>query len=180
MREFRHGTLRSSGSGKRVANPRQAIAIRLSEACQARAKVPPEPLNSIGRHAYRQISLLTVQGCVVDIASTVSCSQRWSVASSSSNCDIALHRRPVADRGSKLGTTSHCRSLNSEVCRPGASSESTEQPHGTAEFRNGHILRMPPRNMQTHNSVSFRSASCGNRAVLFRAPIIRSSCSLRT
>ena len=32
MREFKHGILRSGRSKKRVTNPKQAIAIRLSEA----------------------------------------------------------------------------------------------------------------------------------------------------
>ena len=49
MHEFKHGTLRSGRSKKRVTNPKQAIAIGLSEARQAGAKVPPEPASSIGR-----------------------------------------------------------------------------------------------------------------------------------
>ena len=32
MREFKSGTLKSGGSGKKVTNPKQAIAIALSEA----------------------------------------------------------------------------------------------------------------------------------------------------
>jgi hypothetical protein len=39
MHEFKRGKLRS-GSGRRVTNPRQAIAIGLSEARRERAKVP--------------------------------------------------------------------------------------------------------------------------------------------
>jgi hypothetical protein len=39
MRERKHGTLRS-GSGRKVTNRRQAIAIGLSEARKAGAKVP--------------------------------------------------------------------------------------------------------------------------------------------
>jgi Family of unknown function (DUF6496) len=32
MHEFKHGELRSGGGGKKVTNPRQAVAIALSEA----------------------------------------------------------------------------------------------------------------------------------------------------
>jgi hypothetical protein len=37
------GTLKSGGSGKKVTNPRQAIAIALSEARKKGARVPPNP-----------------------------------------------------------------------------------------------------------------------------------------
>jgi hypothetical protein len=40
MRERKHGTLRSGGSGKKVTSRKQAIAIGLSEARRAGAKVP--------------------------------------------------------------------------------------------------------------------------------------------
>ena len=40
MQEMKHGTLRSGGSGKKVTNPKQAIAIGLSEARAAGGKVP--------------------------------------------------------------------------------------------------------------------------------------------
>jgi hypothetical protein len=40
MRERKRGTLRSGGSGKKVTSRQQAIAIGLSEARQAGAKVP--------------------------------------------------------------------------------------------------------------------------------------------
>ena len=40
MRERKRGTLRSGRSGKKVTNPKQAIAIGLSEARKAGAKVP--------------------------------------------------------------------------------------------------------------------------------------------
>ncbi len=40
MREMKEGKLRSS-SGDKVTNPKQAIAIGLSEAREAGAKVPP-------------------------------------------------------------------------------------------------------------------------------------------
>ena len=42
MKAMEAGTLRS-GSGERVTNPKQAIAIGLSEARKAGAKVPPAP-----------------------------------------------------------------------------------------------------------------------------------------
>jgi len=40
MRERNEGTLRSGGSGKKVSSRKQAIAIGLSEARKAGAKVP--------------------------------------------------------------------------------------------------------------------------------------------
>jgi hypothetical protein len=40
MHERKRGTLRSGGSGKKVASRRQAIAIGLSEARRAGGKVP--------------------------------------------------------------------------------------------------------------------------------------------
>ena len=40
MRERKRGTLRSGGSGKKVISRKQAIAIGLSEARRAGAKVP--------------------------------------------------------------------------------------------------------------------------------------------
>lgn len=39
MSEFKHGTLHS-GSGAKVSNPKQAVAIGLSEARKAGAKIP--------------------------------------------------------------------------------------------------------------------------------------------
>lgn len=42
MHEFKEGTLKSS-SGQRVKSRDQAIAIGISEAREAGAKVPPEP-----------------------------------------------------------------------------------------------------------------------------------------
>ena len=42
MRERKRGTLRSGGSGKKVRSRKQAIAIGLSEARRAGAKVPPK------------------------------------------------------------------------------------------------------------------------------------------
>ncbi len=43
MKEMKQGKLKSGGSGKTVHNPKQAIAIGLSEARKAGAKVPPSP-----------------------------------------------------------------------------------------------------------------------------------------
>jgi hypothetical protein len=40
LHERKHGTLRSGGSGKKVKSRKQAIAIGLSEARRAGAKVP--------------------------------------------------------------------------------------------------------------------------------------------
>lgn len=43
MRERKRGTLKSGRSGKKVKSRKQAIAIGLSEARRAGAKVPPKP-----------------------------------------------------------------------------------------------------------------------------------------
>lgn len=40
MHEFKRGTLKSGGSGRKVTNRRQAVAIGLSEARRAGAKAP--------------------------------------------------------------------------------------------------------------------------------------------
>ncbi|MEJ0006462.1 MAG: DUF6496 domain-containing protein [Steroidobacteraceae bacterium] len=40
MEEMKAGTLRSGGSGKKVTNPKQAIAIGLAEARKAGAHIP--------------------------------------------------------------------------------------------------------------------------------------------
>jgi hypothetical protein len=46
MRERKRGTLRSGGSGKKVTSRKQAIAIGLSEARRAGAKVPRKRTSS--------------------------------------------------------------------------------------------------------------------------------------
>jgi len=46
MREMKQGTLKSGRSGKKVTDPKQAIAIGLSEARKAGKKVPPAPKKS--------------------------------------------------------------------------------------------------------------------------------------
>jgi Family of unknown function (DUF6496) len=43
MHEMKRGELHSGRSGKKVTNPRQAVAIGLSEARKEGAKVPPPP-----------------------------------------------------------------------------------------------------------------------------------------
>lgn len=43
MHRMKEGTLKSGKSGKKVTNPKQAIAIGLSEAREKGAKVPPAP-----------------------------------------------------------------------------------------------------------------------------------------
>lgn len=40
MQEFKEGKLKSGGNGKTVKNPKQAVAIGLSEARKAGGKVP--------------------------------------------------------------------------------------------------------------------------------------------
>jgi len=40
MHEMKHGELKSGRSGKKVTNPKQAIAIGLSEARKAGARIP--------------------------------------------------------------------------------------------------------------------------------------------
>ena len=48
MHEMKHGELKSGRTGKKVTNPKQAIAIGLSEAREEGAKVPPAD-NTKGR-----------------------------------------------------------------------------------------------------------------------------------
>ena len=49
MREKKRGTLRSGRSGKKVTSRKQAIAIGLSEARKAGAKVPNPPKRKAGK-----------------------------------------------------------------------------------------------------------------------------------
>lgn len=42
MHEMKKGELKSGSTGKKVANPKQAVAIGLSEARKEGAKVPPD------------------------------------------------------------------------------------------------------------------------------------------
>ena len=48
MHEYKHGQLKSGGRRK-VKNPKQAIAIALSEARQSGEKVPPPKKKSAGK-----------------------------------------------------------------------------------------------------------------------------------
>jgi hypothetical protein len=43
MHEFKHHELESGNSGRKVKNPKQAIAIGLSEARRSGANIPPAP-----------------------------------------------------------------------------------------------------------------------------------------
>ncbi|MGZ9031942.1 MAG: DUF6496 domain-containing protein [Burkholderiaceae bacterium] len=57
MHEFKEGELKSGKSGKTVKNPKQAIAIGLSEARKAGAKVPAErPSASRGKVAKKRVA----------------------------------------------------------------------------------------------------------------------------
>ena len=49
MHERKHGTLRSGRSGKKVTSRKQAIAIGLSEAREAGARVPKPPARRAGK-----------------------------------------------------------------------------------------------------------------------------------
>ena len=54
MRERKRGTLRSGRSKKRVKSRKQAIAIGLSKARRAGAKVPPKRKSSSRRRTHRR------------------------------------------------------------------------------------------------------------------------------
>jgi hypothetical protein len=54
MRERKRGTLRSGRSGRKVKSRKQAIAIGLSQARRAGAKVPPRKGSSRRRGAKRR------------------------------------------------------------------------------------------------------------------------------
>jgi len=55
MHEMKHGTLKSGGSGKKVKSRKQAIAIGLSEARAAGAKVPKAPTKkSLAKKAVKK------------------------------------------------------------------------------------------------------------------------------
>ena len=55
MRERKEGTLRSGGSGKRVTSRKQAIAIGLSEARRAGAKVPRRRWSTRSRSSSKSL-----------------------------------------------------------------------------------------------------------------------------
>ena len=54
MHERKRGTLKSGGSGRRVTSRKQAIAIGLSEAREAGAKVPARKRSSSTTHARKK------------------------------------------------------------------------------------------------------------------------------
>ena len=51
MHEMKHGELKSGRSGQKVTNPKQAIAIGLSEAREEGAKVPPADSSKGRKHS---------------------------------------------------------------------------------------------------------------------------------
>jgi hypothetical protein len=53
MHEFKHGQLKS-GSGRKVKNPKQAIAIGLSEARKAGGDVPPPAKRAAKKSATKK------------------------------------------------------------------------------------------------------------------------------
>jgi len=55
MREKKRGKLRSGRSGKKVTSRKQAIAIGLSEARKAGAKVPNPPKRKAGKKQERKV-----------------------------------------------------------------------------------------------------------------------------
>jgi len=54
MKEMKQGKLRSGRSGKKVTNPKQAIAIGLSEAREEGAKVPYKKTSSKTRTSRKR------------------------------------------------------------------------------------------------------------------------------
>jgi hypothetical protein len=54
MHEMKEGTLRSGGSGKKVTNRKQAIAIGLSEARAAGGKVPEAPSRKTSKASVKK------------------------------------------------------------------------------------------------------------------------------
>ncbi|HEX4769470.1 MAG TPA: DUF6496 domain-containing protein [Bryobacteraceae bacterium] len=54
MDEFKHHKLESGRSGKKVKNPKQAIAIGLSEARRSGADIPPAPGKKSAKKATKK------------------------------------------------------------------------------------------------------------------------------
>ena len=54
MHEFKHGELRSGASGQKVKNPRQAIAIALSEAGASNQQSPEENRKHLRRTKVKE------------------------------------------------------------------------------------------------------------------------------
>ena len=61
MHEFKHGELRSGGGGKKVKNPRQAIAIALSEAGASNQQSPGENKRRLRRTKEKEARGETAQ-----------------------------------------------------------------------------------------------------------------------
>jgi hypothetical protein len=56
MKAMKKGQLNSGRSGKKVTNPKQAIAIGLSEARKSGSKVPPPPKKGPAKKAAKKSS----------------------------------------------------------------------------------------------------------------------------
>ena len=56
MDEFKHGDLKSGGSGRKVTNPRQAVAIALSEAGALNQQSPQENKRHLRRTKAKERS----------------------------------------------------------------------------------------------------------------------------
>jgi hypothetical protein len=54
MHEFKHGELKSGGSGGKVKSPRQAIAVALSEAGASRRKSPKQNKRQLAKTKSRE------------------------------------------------------------------------------------------------------------------------------
>lgn len=61
MHERKRGSLRSGRSGRKVKSRKQAIAIGLSEARRAGAKVPPAPRKKAAKKSRRKAAKKTVR-----------------------------------------------------------------------------------------------------------------------
>ena len=61
MHEFKHGELRSGGSGKKVKNPRQAVAIALSEAGASNQQSPKKNAQNFRRTKAKEARGETAQ-----------------------------------------------------------------------------------------------------------------------
>jgi Family of unknown function (DUF6496) len=61
MHEFKHGELRSGGSGKKVKNPRQAVAIALSEAGASNQQSPKKNARNFRRTKTKEARGETAQ-----------------------------------------------------------------------------------------------------------------------
>ena len=61
MHEYKHGELRSSSTGKKVKNPRQAVAIALSEAGASNEQSPRQNRHSFARSKRKEARGETAQ-----------------------------------------------------------------------------------------------------------------------